>query len=284
MDATAALRERLALGVLEDHPDDAAGVLERLPPAAAAALFASAGGEQTADVLGRIDPTAASALVAELDHEDAVGAVAALPLESAARLLRRLAPERVEALLAQQPVRRARALRDLVRFREESAGALMDPDVLALPVDVTAEEALERVRESPDRARYNVYVVDREQKLVGVLNLHELLTAPLHAELSSLMNREPLRVSAEADRRTIVEHPGWRVVTALPVVDADGTYLGALRYRTLRRLESEIARGAPDGASASNALGDLFATAAAGMVEAVLGAPSRGERGGSDVG
>ncbi|MEX2207060.1 MAG: CBS domain-containing protein [Myxococcota bacterium] len=278
------LRERLAFGALEDHPDDAAGVLERLPTAAAAELFASAESEHLARVLGRIDPAAGSAIVAALSEDRAGSLLEALSLESAAPLIRRLDPVRAEALLARQPPRRGRALRALVRFRDGTAGALMDPEVLALPVDVAADEALQRLRESPERARYNVYVVDRGQKLLGVLNLHELLQAAPRATLASLMNRDPHRVLADADRRAIVQHPGWREVTALPVVDAAGNYLGAIRYRTLRRIESELAPGGPDGGSAANALGDLFATATAGMLEAALGAPSRDAGGGSNVG
>jgi magnesium transporter len=226
-------------------------------------------------VLGRIDPTAASAIVAALSEERAGALLEALPLESATRVIRRLEPACAERLLARQPANRARALRSLVRFREGTAGALMDPEVLALPADVGAAEALERLRESPERARYNVYVVDREQKLRGVLNLHELLQAAPGATLTSLMNAEPHRLLANAERRAIVDHPGWREVTALPVVDDAGTYLGAIRYRTLRRIESGLARGGPDGPSTANALGDLFATVTAGMVEAALGAPSR---------
>ncbi len=284
MDAMALLRERLAVGLIEEHPDDAASVLERLPAAAAAALVAHLGHERSSFVLSRLDPNVASALVAELDEEEAAGAIASLPLESAARLLRRLDGERAEALLAQLPASRSRPLRALLRFREHSAGALMDPEVLALPVEIAAEEAVERVREAPERARYNVYVVDREQRLVGVLNLHELLAAPPRAALATVMTRDPLRILANAERRAIVEHPGWREVTALPVVDRDGVYLGAIRYRTLRRLETDVARGGPEGASAATALGDLFATATAGMVEAALGAPSRRARGGSGDG
>jgi magnesium transporter len=154
----------------------------------------------------------------------------------------------------------------------------MDPEVLALPLDLTAGEALARVREQPEQARYNLYVVDGEQRLVGALNLRELLVADPSDRLADLMASEPLRLVATADRALVVSHPGWRRVHALPVVDEDDRYLGALRYHTLRELEEELLRGRHEDRSTADALGDLFAAGAAGLLEA-LAPPAVGGRG-----
>lgn len=61
---------------------------------------------------------------------------------------------------------------------------------------------------------------------------------------------------------------------SLPVVDEDHHYLGALRYRTLRELEEELLRGRGGDRDTAAALGELFATGAAGLLDAL--APAQG--------
>jgi len=265
MPLVAALADQL----LSQHPDRAAAVLERHEAAAAAARLRRLEPSAAAGVLRRLSPQHGAAVLAALPREEAAAQLATLPLDAAARLLRRQgAPEQGALLEALEP-RLARSLRGLLRFDEHTAGALMDPDVLALPLDLTAGAALARVREQPEQARYNLYVVDAEQRLVGALNLRELLIADAHARLVDLMVPDPLRLPASADRARVVGHPGWREVHALPVVDEAGHYLGAVRYRTLRELEEELLRGDSGDRDTAEALGELFAAGAAGLLDAL---------------
>jgi magnesium transporter len=193
----------------------------------------------------------------------------------AALSLRSMAPSLREEVLAALPDRRSRALISLLRFPDGTAGALMDPEVLALPHDLTAREALARIREAAGNARYNVYVVDREQMLVGVINLHELLMARPGDRLSSLMQTSVHRLPARADRHAIVSNPGWQEVHALPVVDERGVYLGAIRYRTLRLLEEQLRGSRSTDDATARALGGLLRAGASAVVEAMVASTPR---------
>jgi magnesium transporter len=228
-----------------------------------------------------MDPHFGAAVAGRLGAEALAAAVGSLDLDVAARLLRRLEePVRAEALAA-LPARRGRALGRLVDFPENTAGALLDPEVLAVAQDQSAGDALARIRQDPEHARYNLYVVDRDGHLVGALNLRELLLAPPAAPLADLMVRDPQVIRADTVREAIVRHPGWREVHALPVVDAAGVYLGAIRYRTLRSLEDALRPQEPGDARTAEALADLFATAAAGLLEAVAGGADGARRRGT---
>jgi Mg/Co/Ni transporter MgtE len=282
------LERRLARALVRDHPERAAAVLERLDPSAAARLLEARSGEERgaeAELLRRMVPAHAAGVLRALGSERGAQGLAALDLDVAAHLLRRLEALEAgasEALLAHAAPARARALRALLRFPAHTAGALMDPEVLALPVDATAAEALARVRAAADRARYTLYVLDREQLLVGALTLRELLLAPPRTPLAEIMTRDPLRLDARDDRARVVTHPGWREVHALPVVDERGAYLGAVRYRTMRVLEEELLHARAEDEDASRALGRLFATAAGGVLDALTGAPAAPGRGARD--
>jgi magnesium transporter len=265
------LESRLAKELIRQHPgraaaaldrmraEETAGVLADVPAADAAAVVASMSPHLAVDVIEKLDPAGAAAVLEELGQD------------VASRLARRLNEERRQAVFAKLPPRVASTLATLLNFPENTAGALMDPEVLALAEDMTCAEALARVREVPDLARYNLYIVDRNQALVGVVNIRELLLAPPDERLNEVMVRNPARLNADADRSLVVSHPGWKRVHSLPVVDDRGGYLGMVRYRTLRQLEEELLGAAQTDANASESLGEVFAAGASGLLDAFTG-------------
>lgn len=275
------LERRLAVELASNHPDEAAAALEALSPEEAAAFVARLPADLARGVLRRTTAHSAGAMLSKLEAERAGALVASLPPDVAAGYLRHVPEEIREGVLATLEDRHAEPMRVLLRFREGTAGALMDPAVLALPVDLTASEAIGRVRESARHARYNLYVVDRDDRLVGVLNMRELMLAKPRARMDAIMRRDVIRIASETETGAVVEHPGWQEVHALPVVDADGTYLGAIRYRTLRRLEKEHEATELQGDATAAALADLFQAGISGLLVALSGAElSNANRGG----
>jgi magnesium transporter len=205
-------------------------------------------------------PDRAATVLEKMGPERAGPIVEQQQPEVAANLLRRMEVTTREALLSAVADGPAKPLRRLLHSTEGTAGALMDPNVLALPRDLSAEEALAHIRASPEHARFNLYVVDREQVLVGVLNLRELLLARRQDLLSAIAHSAVLSLPARADRHAILSHPVWRQARSVPVVDEQGVYLGAVRYPTLRRLEEELREDASEGPSTAEILGDLYST------------------------
>jgi magnesium transporter len=269
-----AIERELANRTLELHPARAAAVLERLPAEETQRLLEALPARRGATVLRRLASTATTAVLARLSPERAGDLLAALEPGEAALLLRRLDEPLRDSILAAMPEAPARSIGSLLRFPESSAGGLADPDALALPEDLTAAEALEAVRGSAANARYNLYVVDRAQRLVGVLNLRELLMTPGETRLGDAMQPSPHRLHADADLATVIHHPGWLKVHALPVVDERGVYVGVIRYKTLRALERRDATRTGE-VEAAHALGELFATAAGGLLDALVGPPGQ---------
>jgi len=264
------IETRLAGDLLEAHPLDAAQASERLPARDVAALIEKAETTVSGGILQHMAPPLAGAILSELPLEKASEIFERLPVEMAALSLRSMDPSLREQVLAALPGRRSRALTSLLRFPDGTAGALMDPEVLALPEDLSAREALARVREAAGNARYNLYIVDRDQTLVGVINLHELLMARPGDRLSSRMQTRVHRLPARADRHAVVSNPGWREVHALPVVDERGLYLGAIRYRTLRLLEEQLRGSRSEEGATARALGGLLRAGASAMLEAMV--------------
>ncbi len=249
----------LAKNFAENHPADAARILEGHAPEEASVFLDQLPPRLAAKVLQKMVSANAAALFERLSQVRFNQIVAALPLDIAAAMLRRIEPARQAELLLRLPSDTGALLGRLLRYPENSAGALMDPQAIALPQDITALEAMARLRRAPRHALYYVYVINREQQLVGVMNLRELMLAAPKENLSVAMRREVTTLSALSGRMAIVEHPGWHDVHALPVVDDKEVFLGVLRYETLRKLEREAAtpKSPTSGLGALLTLGEL---------------------------
>jgi len=220
----------------EDHPSEAAAVLEEATFTEAAGLLAELPAGLAAQVLARISPSLAVDCLRAMPSQQVAGVLEALPLDLTARLLRRATDDVREGWLTVLPAELSEALRRKLRFPPGTAGALSDPLVLALPSDMSVTEAQKQLRRSPERAYYYIYVVDREHRLVGALDVRELMLAAGKEPLSAAMHGDPVCVSAHSDLRTIVSHQGWRELDALPVVDAAGVFIGIIRHRTMRQM------------------------------------------------
>ncbi len=241
----------LARDFITAHPADAARIVERHPAGEASELLAALPPAESAPLLDQLAPTTAAECLAAMPAAQAAGMLTELPIDSAATLLRRLPQDVAQRILeaASEPVLAA-ALRMILAYPEGTAGALLDPTVLAVPSDVDAREALDRVLREARYTLYYVYAVDRSRRLVGVLSLRELMLAPPERLLAEVAHPDVECLRSSADVAEIVAHPGWREHHALPVIDEAGTFLGVIRYRTMRRLE----RSGVDGERRSPAL------------------------------
>lgn len=279
MDTERALAQTLCAA----YPDEAARLLERLAPAAVAPLFTQVSAEAAASVLCQLAPSVAADALGRLAPAEAGPILGALPLDEAARLLRQIDPGARAALVDAAPAAAAQALAALLRYPEGSAGALMDPRALAALDDWSAGTALERLRQDPHLLRHYLYVVTREHgRLVGVLSLRMLLLADPAAPLESIMVSEVERVAAEAGATALLAHPAWRRFPLLPVVDAQGTFAGVVRYETVRRLAAAAETAGPERGAVATVmnLGELWwiglAGAIAGLAASVTGPPTEG--------
>ena len=226
----------LARRFIEDHPADAAATLEQVSFGDAAALLAELDPSLASRAIGRVSASLAVDCLKLLDNQQVAGLLERLPLEAATRMLRRADTDTRDVWLTSLPGERAEMLRRKLRFPPGTAGALADPLVLALPEEMLVSEAEKHLHRSADRAYYYLFVVDRDQRLVGALDIRELLLAQGKLTLADVMHRELVRLPATTDLATIMAHPGWRDLDALPVVDADGVFFGIVRHRTVRQL------------------------------------------------
>ncbi|HMA11929.1 MAG TPA: magnesium transporter [Steroidobacteraceae bacterium] len=237
--AIARLNERFLL----DFPHEAARSLEKLPVAG------------MVEVLGAQSPEAQLASWQALAADRAAEALLALPAAQAAQLLTgaesqvslralsQLSAAQRETLLGPLPEAAAAELRGLLQYPAGSAGHLMDPRTGAVNAGLCVDEAIDRLRVNRHRGLRELFVVDDQVKLVGQVELEDLLLTARDRRLREITHAPPL-VVRELDRAShIVKQVQLQPVHAVPVVDAQQRLVGVIRQSelmTAARLHSSI--------------------------------------------
>jgi magnesium transporter len=212
----------------EATPGDAADVLEQLDELDAAGLISDLEPAEAAEILEEIAPELAAELVEDVPLMDLAAAISEMPGEAAADLLGELDSEVVEDLLAAMDDEAEREVRQLLAYPPDTAGGLMTTEVASLPMGLTTDEAIERLRqlkETYDDLSY-VYVVDDEQRLTGVISFRDLVFTRPGAPLADVMVSDPLSVTADTDREEVAELAQRYHFLAIPVTDGEGQLLG----------------------------------------------------------
>lgn len=262
---------------MQGHPESAAAVLERFTAGGVAAALAAGTPTVAARVLGHLAPGSARACLLELPPNAASDLLQALPLHVTGALLRRVPAELRDRLMAVLPSTVSGPLARLLRYPERTAGALVDPLVTALPLDVSASDAIEAVREFPERVDHEMFVISRDQTLIGSVALRMLVAAPATVPLASLAKPVIACFSAFSDATTLLASPAWADTHTVPVVDGLGLYLGALRYDAIRRLAADRATAPMSTLSVSTlvSLSELCWTGCGGLIVELAAAAVR---------
>lgn len=208
------------------HPADQADVLGEFDDEARESLIAGFSPEQLAGLLEHLTAQERT-VIARLVAVDALAAALdASPPETAADVLHNLTPEEAFGVLGS--MHEAAAVEPLLAHSDESAGGIMTPNVVALRPEMTAAGAIDHMRTTqlPEGDAYYLYVVDEASRLLGVLNLRQLLTAAPDLPLHELMDINVITTTPETDQEEVLrtlQHYGLR---AVPVVDGSGHLVG----------------------------------------------------------
>jgi len=243
---------------IEAHPHDSARCLEASEPASAADLIARLPAGTAATAIGGMNPEFAATAFSKLPDEVRSTIVERLPLPQAAGLLQRMPKEEQNRFADLLPADVRQPLLRLLRYPEGTAGATMDPHYPCLPEDLALAEALELVRRARDRGAFYLFVIDRRQKLTGIISVLELLAPDEHARVGDLKRRCGRQLSALTRLESLRASPELVRWNALPVVDEKGVYLGAVRQRAVAGMTPGMVPQATPVSVAGAALGELF--------------------------
>ena len=226
---------------LSYHPEEAASILESFSFMEILRLMSQTTSRNVANLISGMTPALAVELLRALPDGVLHSAIPEFSPPVLASFMTRMSPEERERFQQRIPSSAVKELLLYMDFPEETAGHLMDPRVIALPGDWTVGQAIEQIRTSATNEVYEIYVIDREQVLVGKVPLRELLITPLDERLLSIMDRDLLAIHPLELREQILELFNQGKVLRIPVVDLDGHLLGVIRNRAMVKASQEDA-------------------------------------------
>ncbi len=222
--------ESLVSTFLEGHPRDAAATFERMDVDEAVRILRSLPVRGVALLLERLTPHRAGGILSKLNGSRTREILAAMSPRDAALVLSHIESDQRATMLNGLPPAMHREFRALLEYPSDTAGGMMEPRVASLPSDLTVQGAIAVLRRAPRQTLYYLYVTDREGKLVGVLNMRDLMLASPHTGIESLVRRPVHSVPATMAREEVLNMMRRYRFVALPVVDIDERLLGVIKH------------------------------------------------------
>jgi magnesium transporter len=170
------------------------------------------------ETLAAMDPGRAAAIVRELDDDDA------------ADILGELDPRQQEQILS--GIGDRAEVDRLLGYDEETAGGRMTTHVVTVPAIATAEQALEEIRRQAEEVQdfYEVFVVDKDHKLVGVLPFKDLVISRPERPVRAFMTDADIFVTPDLDQEEVARLMARYNLPSVPVVDDGGRLLGRVTF------------------------------------------------------
>jgi magnesium transporter len=211
------------------HPADIAELLDELEPETAVILFGLLPTETASEVLDETGGRIRSELVENVDDERLADLLDELPMDDAAEFLEDLPDDISSKLLSLMEPEEAEDVRELLAYEENTAGRLMNTDVVALRRQWTIDETFAYLRSLEDAETLTyLYVVDRDDKLIGVVALRNLVLAKPDQTIEEIMSREVVSVPVTADQEELAEMVAKYDYFAIPVVDENERLVGVV--------------------------------------------------------
>jgi magnesium transporter len=230
---------------IESDLNAAAGILESMPEEEAASVIKSLPIPLAVRVVKVLQVSYAAALLKDADDQFLIEMTSHLDPQFLASILMRLHPE-ARALLSKHISGKIKGqIRELLDYPEGSIGRTMTTDFIALKKNNRAREAVEKIR-SLAKKRYPssyVYVVDEEDRLIGVLNMRDLMLAEPHQTLDEISRKDYFALHCFTDRQEAANELAKRKFFAAPVVDSENHILGIVKAeRMIHGVQEEVSK------------------------------------------
>jgi magnesium transporter len=216
--------------MIDMHPADIEGVLNRLkkdkrkflfdllPAELASEVLSELDAPVAEDVLEEVDDERISSIIHEMDSDDAADIVADLPEDVQERVLDSLQDEVSDDV------------KELLIHDEDSAGGIMALEVLSMPEGATVNETIEKIREVSDDVEhlYNIWVVDDFNKFLGSVSLKDLVLAHANIKLHSIMDSDVRAIHVAMDQEEVANFFKKYDLISTPVIDDEGKLVGRI--------------------------------------------------------
>ena len=214
----------------ELHPADIADIISQVSHKEGATFFKDLDVDVAAEALSELKSETQVDIITGMDTDKAADIIEEMPPDEAADILSDLPVDKAKEILESIEKEEAEDIQELLSHEEDTAGGLMTNVFIAYPPETTVRKAIENFKKDAEEIEivYYIYVIDADEKLLGVVSLRDLLLADLDAKLSDIMETKLKTVTPETDEMEVAEITSKYNLVALPVVDIEGFMLGVV--------------------------------------------------------
>ncbi len=251
----------------ENHIDQAVKMLSLLPDNEILSIIKNLTNKNVYKVFSRIERYRAIKLIDLLEAKDCTEILTNIPSNVAVLIMRQMNKDKLNSVLAELPEKMAVQFTTMLQYDEFSAGAIMNTRLFTLTDDILIQDALENIKRFDGSINAQIFIVARDQKLKGIVNLHQLVRSNTKEELRTIIDANVPKISPEINIKSISDHIGWQDYYALPITDADDLFLGVITLEVIRNIiETKSKNELRQFSAAGSALGELYRIGLSGLV------------------
>ncbi len=214
----------------ETHPADIAVVINDLPEEFQIYAFKNMSDEIASEVLAEMHEEVREEILEHFNSERLVRIIDEMDTDEAADIISDLDDDVSRHVLENIDQEDSENLRRLLNYEEDSAGGLMQTEIIAVNQDMRRDELIELIRENVEEVEniHYVFVVDDENRLIGGLDLVQLLLCSPSKRAKDLMSEDVISTHVDTDQEEVATLFRKYDIYALPVIDDEGHLLGRI--------------------------------------------------------
>lgn len=205
--------------ILDELPDEDVAIIFRLlPKSEAADIFAYMETETQEDLLNLLSDKEISDIISGLFVDDAADLIGEMPANVVTRLLKNTKEDK------------RKAINEILKYPEDSAGSIMTTDFIDVPSGSTVKEVFDKLRKVGRRkeAIYILYIVDPGKYLAGVIDIKDLLLHDYDDIVDDFMEENVISVNTTTDKEEVAHMFDHYDFLAMPVVDKENRLVGVV--------------------------------------------------------
>ena len=241
-------------------PAEIGNLLESLPPGKREVVWGLVDPEDDGEVLVHVGDEVRESLIADMDPDELVAAVEDLDIDDLADLVEDLPDTVIDEVLKSMDRENRERLEQVLSYDEDTAGRLMNPDVVTVRADTTVDVVLRFLRlrgELPEHTDH-LYVVNRRHQLIGWVAIQDLVTHDPSTPVNKLIDEELESIHVDASADHVAREFSDNDWVSAPVVDEGNVLLGRITIDDVVDIIREQAEHQALGAAGLDEDEDLF--------------------------
>jgi magnesium transporter len=212
------------------HPADSAQIINELPSEYQLTAFSLLNTENASDVIHDLHDELREEILETIQQPRLVKIMDEMDSDEATDIAAELDEERLKDVLEKIDKEDSEEIKQLLVYDEESAGGLMQKEIIAVNTDMKRDEMIEYIRQNHEEVEniHYVFVVDDKNKLLGIIEISRLLLAKPQREARDIMDKDVISVPVDMDQEQVAHMFRKYDIYILPVVDKANQLLGRI--------------------------------------------------------